>query len=177
MTEYQRATDAMADAMAACTLYRYFAADGSLLYVGITSSRHSRAVQHSTAAEWWPLTVRATLTHYPNRADAEAAEQSAIISEHPLYNLRYNEGADRYRVALARAREWMTVNYPRSARVPDLAVFADVPVETVRRLLRQGALPCARVGTMARFTSAHIEDALWVLTEPKRKRRGSLPAA
>jgi hypothetical protein len=68
------------------TLYRYFDADGRLLYVGITHQQHLRFQQHSLMASWWHLAQTCTLEHHPNRISAMRAETQAIINERPLYN-------------------------------------------------------------------------------------------
>nr|WP_221374324.1 GIY-YIG nuclease family protein [Actinoplanes polyasparticus] len=72
------------------TVYRFFDAQGRLLYVGCSENvlkrfrRHSRP--YSKSAAWWPLQVRHSLTTYPNLVVALAAELHAIATESPLYN-------------------------------------------------------------------------------------------
>lgn len=69
------------------TLYRYYDADGNLLYVGITDSISRRAHQHHKNAQWHEHAVRAELEHFRNREDALQAESIAIREEEPLYNI------------------------------------------------------------------------------------------
>lgn len=86
-------------------LYRFFAADGSLLYVGIAFDPDVRQRQHerSAAMTWWPLQVRRTVEWFDSRPKAEAAEKEAISREQPRYNDRHNNQPDR--AALAAWRE------------------------------------------------------------------------
>lgn len=72
------------------TLYRFFAEDGTLLYVGITSIGAARWKQHSKAQPWWHEVATTTTEHFPTREQALAAEKTAIIEEHPLHNVVHN---------------------------------------------------------------------------------------
>ncbi len=69
------------------TLYRYFDAEGALLYVGITNHAVLRALQHSKFSRWWPSVRSATFEHFPAREEAIAAETLAIRAERPPYNV------------------------------------------------------------------------------------------
>ena len=42
------------------TLYRFHAADDSLLYVGITATGLQRVRGHASKSHWWPHVARAT---------------------------------------------------------------------------------------------------------------------
>lgn len=69
------------------TLYRYFDADGKLLYIGITNHAVLRALQHSRFSRWWPSVRSATFEHYATRDEALAAEAAAITRERPPHNV------------------------------------------------------------------------------------------
>jgi predicted GIY-YIG superfamily endonuclease len=71
-------------------LYRFFAADGSLLYVGITCDVGGRWKQHSKDKPWWTEVVGCTLEHFDDRVSVLAAEQAAIQTERPRYNIVHN---------------------------------------------------------------------------------------
>lgn len=77
------------------TLYRMYAADGSLLYVGITQRRLQRFYEHNASKPWWSQVDRITLMHYPDRESVERAELVAIQSESPRYNIVGNGGVHR----------------------------------------------------------------------------------
>lgn len=81
--------------LAAQTLYRFWSNE-TLLYVGISQSFLSRMDQHHAVKEWWPLVTNITLQHYPNRKLVEAAEKTAIQTEHPLHNLVHQPDWEQY---------------------------------------------------------------------------------
>jgi predicted GIY-YIG superfamily endonuclease len=69
-------------------VYRTFDAEGRLLYIGMTYNLGKRFYEHERKAKWWADFVDLTVTAYPNRDDAAAAEWSAIRYERPLHNVR-----------------------------------------------------------------------------------------
>ena len=69
-------------------LYRLYDADGSLLYVGMTSNLRSRMVGHAADKPWWAAVARQTTEWYDTRAEAAAAEAEAIKSENPIHNIQ-----------------------------------------------------------------------------------------
>lgn len=78
-------------------LYRYFDADGRLVYVGITGDLASRERSHFQKATWPQFAVRCTTVRYPSWGEAEAAEYEAIKAEHPLFNIAHNDSPDAVR--------------------------------------------------------------------------------
>ena len=71
-------------------VYRLFAVDGQLLYVGMTHDPLQRFAVHRSERAWWPTVDRrkTRLVWFDSRAEAEAAETAAIRDESPLHNLR-----------------------------------------------------------------------------------------
>jgi hypothetical protein len=69
-------------------LYRLFAADGSLLYVGITTHLQERLAAHADCQPWWPHVARKTAEWCANRGAAAAAEKLAIVTESPRHNIQ-----------------------------------------------------------------------------------------
>lgn len=69
-----------------CYLYRFFDADGRLLYVGIARDLGLRLAAHHRRAEWWSCVASGTIETHPSRPAAEFAEAIAIHSEHPMHN-------------------------------------------------------------------------------------------
>jgi predicted GIY-YIG superfamily endonuclease len=67
-------------------LYRLYAADGNLIYLGITTSPASRMEQHAEKQPWWPEVALRTMAWYATRMDAAVAETAAIKAEKPQYN-------------------------------------------------------------------------------------------
>jgi hypothetical protein len=68
------------------TLYRHFAGNGRLLYVGVSLSAISRLSDHRTS-RWFDQIVDVEVEYYPTREAALAAEREAIRTENPLYNI------------------------------------------------------------------------------------------
>jgi predicted GIY-YIG superfamily endonuclease len=68
-------------------LYRFFDADGVLLYVGITMNPGARWDCHSKGSRWWSRMATMTAVEYPDRYSALAAEREAVKTEHPLFNV------------------------------------------------------------------------------------------
>lgn len=73
------------------SLYRLFAADGTLLYVGIAFAPLARWKQHGRVKEWWKEVARATLEHFESREAASLAEITAVETEQPLWNIQYRQ--------------------------------------------------------------------------------------
>ncbi len=71
-------------------LYRHFDADGCLLYVGISATPFKRTADHARCADWFSSIARIEIEHHATRADALAAERSAIILECPRHNKMHN---------------------------------------------------------------------------------------
>lgn len=75
------------------SLYRHFAADGALLYVGISLSWPARTKAHSKGARWFDQVARVEIEHFPDRASALDAEREAIRAERPKFNIVHNRPA------------------------------------------------------------------------------------
>ncbi len=74
------------------TLYRLFAADGDLLYVGIAANLGRRFEQHAEQKPWWSEVVHIRLEHHASRLAALTAETRAIRDEYPRHNVVHNTG-------------------------------------------------------------------------------------
>jgi hypothetical protein len=72
------------------TLYRFYAKDGQLLYVGVTMNPPDRFKDHRHQKEWWPMVSGITMETYDSRAAVLDAERRAIKIEHPKYNVQHN---------------------------------------------------------------------------------------
>lgn len=73
------------------TLYRFFDADSQLLYVGIAGNPGRRFHQHAKEKHWWTQVAASTMQHFNMRVEAERAEELAIRTERPLYNVTHND--------------------------------------------------------------------------------------
>jgi predicted GIY-YIG superfamily endonuclease len=97
-------------------LYRLFNVAGALLYVGISDAPKRRFQEHAESKRWWYLVSRWTVTWYPDRATATAAEASAIITEVPAYNVA---GVPTTTTG-ATAEEWLTALHRRRPTLDEL---------------------------------------------------------
>lgn len=70
-------------------VYRAFAADGALLYVGTTKSFDVRRKQHLKSARWFSEVARWQVRWFYDWRTAEAVETAVIATEHPRWNVRH----------------------------------------------------------------------------------------
>lgn len=88
-------------------LYRFFSADGALLYVGITKRLTTRFREHSNTSKWWPVAHSHSVEWYATRTLAGRSERAAISDEKPLHNVLHTPRA-RLPIADRSSREYMT---------------------------------------------------------------------
>lgn len=96
------------------TLYRWFDANGKLLYVGITCDPGARFRTHMDEAQWWAEAVTCRLERYSTRVEALTAELHAIQTEAPTYNLSGRLG--RIRAGHAKGRAVMRLGWVNALR-------------------------------------------------------------
>jgi predicted GIY-YIG superfamily endonuclease/predicted transcriptional regulator len=120
-------------------LYRYFAADGSLLYIGIAFDPDARAEQHARNAHdtWWPQAATRTDEWFDSRRDAEFAEIDAIAKERPRFNVRDNPHAPQAIQRIDRARAARKELLPQEASFKHYMRVA----ELIRSRIASGELP------------------------------------
>lgn len=70
-------------------LYRIFGVADLLLYIGISDDFGRRWKEHARLQVWWPERRWMTVDWYDTRADAEAAEETAVKAEGPVHNKVY----------------------------------------------------------------------------------------
>ncbi len=68
-------------------LYRFFDADGALLYVGITHDIEQRWAAHERDKPWWPQVAERPVEWFESRRLALQAELKAIREEAPVHNV------------------------------------------------------------------------------------------
>jgi len=74
------------ESASATTLYRMFAANDRLLYVGISARAVERWRPHGHDKKWWREVSGVTVQHFATREQALAAELVAIRTEAPKHN-------------------------------------------------------------------------------------------
>jgi predicted GIY-YIG superfamily endonuclease len=77
----------------AFVVYRCLGPLKRLLYVGKTNDLPARLKGHerweTRSQLWWPLVVEVTAEVFPDKGEAAEAEQLAIRSEHPEFNIMH----------------------------------------------------------------------------------------
>lgn len=73
-----------------CSLYRHFANDGALLYVGISLSWPARTKAHAGGSRWFDLVAKVEIERFETRDAALDAERNAIKAEKPQFNIIHN---------------------------------------------------------------------------------------
>lgn len=84
-------------------LYRLLAADGELLYVGVTTDPHMRLSAHR-ASEWGNEIADIAVSVFDSREAVLEAEREAIKAQHPKFNVLHRS---------------MPSSRVRTVRVPD----------------------------------------------------------
>jgi DNA-binding transcriptional regulator YhcF (GntR family)/predicted GIY-YIG superfamily endonuclease len=120
-------------------LYRYFAADDSLLYVGVAFDPAARAEQHARNAydTWWRLAAKRTDEWFDSRLEAELSEIDAIARERPRFNVRDNPHAPEAIQRIDRARSARKELLPREESNKHYMRVA----ELIRNRIESGELP------------------------------------
>jgi predicted GIY-YIG superfamily endonuclease len=88
------------------TLYRFFDAEGRLLYVGISKFFEARLKQHYRNSNWFFESVTCTLEHYETRDQVEKAESLAIKLENPIHNKAGKPGYESPMDHFAKIKNW-----------------------------------------------------------------------
>lgn len=67
-------------------VYRLYARDGRLLYVGMTNNTDIRFAYHALTKHWWHLVEDRRIEWHPDRSAARRSEAVAIAEEAPVHN-------------------------------------------------------------------------------------------
>jgi hypothetical protein len=75
-------------------LYRWYDAEGVLLYIGITDQLSARHRSHAKKSSWSDFAASSTVERFPTREAALDGERLAIQEERPLFNHVHNDAPD-----------------------------------------------------------------------------------
>lgn len=70
-------------------VYRLYACDGTLLYIGVTNDPLRRWKQHAATKSWWTEVDHIVLIPFGSATSARYMERQIIRSESPLYNVQH----------------------------------------------------------------------------------------
>jgi predicted GIY-YIG superfamily endonuclease len=74
-------------------VYRFYAADETLLYVGATDNVMKRLIAHKARhGRWFKAIAWIKVDHFDTRMEALAAEEIAITTENPQHNILKSNG-------------------------------------------------------------------------------------
>lgn len=100
-------------------LYRFFDADGGLLYVGIAARFWTRFSAHRRTSEFFPEAATVTMQRgFASRDDLLAAEAAAIRAEKPQFNVVHNRPKPKPKPQ----RGWVESDNARWRRIRDLEI-------------------------------------------------------
>lgn len=132
-------------------LYRWFDADGRLLYVGKSISVLARITRHRAASPFFQDAVSMTMERFPDAASLAAGEGAAIRAENPSHNIRG-----------VAPRE-----IPDMYSIPAFAAAVSLSAEKIRQHIRRGELVPSYVG--AKPLIRKDEGLRWLATLPAER--------
>ena len=105
-------------------LYRYYAADDTLLYIGQTVDPDVRESLHSADSRWRPLARRRTLEDLGviSGEQCDRLEKEAIMAEAPAFNKVHNENNPLAAASAARAARAARPPVPSRWVVPAILI-------------------------------------------------------
>lgn len=109
-------------------VYRLYARDGRLLYVGMTNNPDVRFAYHALTRRWWQDIEEKVIEWHPDRATARQHEAAAIKGEAPVHNAMH-VAAGPHDVPLREARSRLTalVDEVRFRREPKWITYFGRP--------------------------------------------------
>jgi predicted GIY-YIG superfamily endonuclease len=134
----------MSDKPLTHALYRHFAADGTLLYVGITMNAPRRLKEHSRHSGWWDNVARVEIEQFPTRAAVIDAERHAIKLEKPLHNFMHNRALPQDKITtaviLGEEIKAKVVNLRPLYRIKDAAEILGISTVYLRKAIGRGEI-------------------------------------
>lgn len=160
-------------------VYRFYDADGVLLYVGIANDPEGRFVQHSKVQRWWIDVCTREVTWYDDRRTAEVEEDRAILVEAPKYNVRgvewsaRNNGPSRARYIVKNGR-YERAHHLAAQIINDIqaGAFDDGPIPEAEDLAERYGADVGLAGAAAQilikggyihlgFNRLHLGSGVW----------------
>lgn len=149
--------------MSKTAIYRFFDADGVLLYVGITERFGQRWAHHARNKPWWDEVHSQTAEWHPERALAVEAEKNAIRTEKPKYNIVHRPKPAKTKPVSekpAKVRERLpALSIPGYLTTKEVAAYLGVKPRTVNQYLWREEMPepDERVGPLPLWKEETIE--------------------
>jgi DNA-directed RNA polymerase specialized sigma24 family protein len=143
-------------------VYRAYASDGRLLYVGVTRNVRLRIGQHAATKPWWKDVADVHVDMFPSHREALAAEGKAIREELPANNVALVAPQKKRRRKLPRSRRTEAATYRIDAvRDPTgwwVATVLNVP-GAITQCKRLDQVPADAAEAIAVQTGEHVDPA------------------
>lgn len=134
------------------TLYRFFDAEGALLYVGRTTNPRQRWRTHEKEKDWFDAVATVTREVFATAVEVDAAERRAIALEAPIQNIALNKNR----------RADVALQFERPA-LPVISPFGDNDDHKTRLAAVEENLPesCEGDETVCECGTCHEGRMLW----------------
>lgn len=131
-------------------VYRALAADGTVLYVGMTTRLKRRLYEHSKKSAWWPLHATIERDRALPLDAASLAEADQIARLCPRFN-QIGGIVERFGPDQTTEREWLDwkARYETGATIEEIALDAHASQQTVRKHLLSVGTEMRRPGGQA----------------------------
>lgn len=136
-------------------VYRHYAENGDLLYVGVSSRPGARHASHEKESAWYMQVASTTYQRYSTRSEAEAEEARVIVVCRPQYNL--NSGIRKQTWKQAGAVATPSVVTTRDATCTTVAPAFLLPRERVLATLQAADQPLSFEG-VRKLTSGKTQS-------------------
>lgn len=155
-------------------LYRFFDADGKLLYIGISDNYPLRLMHHGKDKPWWGEVKKFAAELLPTRQEAEEAEKVAIRSERPKYNkthsrVKHTEMGGPGEPEIDPATGKVVPKYPGYLYWNEVVARVGVDEWTLNMAIMKGDFPGASMLKMYMAKS----EAVWTLSSVEEWERGN----
>ena len=148
------------------TLYRHFAADETLLYVGISFRKLQRLSEHRKLSSWFHDIAKITFESMPDRETALASERTAVQTENPVHNVQLRAKIKENHAAIEEARDEITyrvVNFKPLYKLDEAANMLDIHVGQLKKIIAKGDIQTIELPTprqKIRITGWNLLDYL-----------------
>lgn len=160
-------------------LYRHYASDGTLLYVGASLRVLDRLQEHKSRSSWYDLVLNIRLERHPSIDAAKEAERIAIRDEHPVHNKKSGmkpSNLVRKRDKTIVARNVHVTNLIETmGSISKVADSIGVRPQAVARWIRIPALRCHAVSRLTGLPLFRLRPDLWDAPDaaPRNRKNGA----
>ena len=138
-------------------LYRFYDAQDTLLYVGISWSLAQRMAEHRHTKSWWQEIATIRIEWLPNREAVLEAETVAIVRERPKYNLANKTSPTTNERKIPTTIAELRSEGDRLFTAKELAAITGLSVNSIQKLVQDGRGPRRiQLGQYTRYLTCDI---------------------